>query len=203
MAALQSRERRLLLVGGLIAVGVLGYIYGVEPLVQHHRDTLAQIASREQLLQRQERLLARRDRYREEREALQAEVTRRRGRLLPGDKAPLAASELQKLVKSIALDTGVEVRSERVLPTTDRGGYVEVPVEVTLAGPIRSLVTFLSKLEAVPAQVGIQDLKIRVASVAAPRELLTTLQLTGYIASGSSGEPTPPSRSEPRRSPGA
>jgi type IV pilus assembly protein PilO len=203
MAALQSRERRLLLLGGLVAVAVLGYIYGVEPLLQHHNDVLAQIAAREQLLQRQERLLARRDRYRADRESLQVEVGERRARLLPGDKAPLAASELQKLVKGIALDTGVEVRSERVLPTVDRGGYVEVPVEVTLAGPIRGLVTFLSRLEAVPAQVGIQDLKVRVASVAAPRELLTTLQLTGYIASGGAGETTtPPGRPEPRR-PGA
>jgi type IV pilus assembly protein PilO len=203
MAALQSRERRLLVLGGLVALVVLGYMYGVEPLLQHHQDVLAQIAAREQLLQRQERLLARRDRYREDRDALQAEIARRRGRLLPGDKAPLAASELQKLVKSIAQDTGVEVRSERVLPTTDRGGYVEVPVEVTLAGPIRALVTFLTRLEAVPPQVSIQDLKVRVASVAAPRELLTTLQLTGYIASGSASETAPPGRPEPRRPPGA
>ena len=179
-----------------MAALVLGYLFGVEPLLDRHERVQAQIAGREQLLGRQQRLVARRERYEEEREALQAEVGRRRGRLLPGGKPPLAASELQKLVKSIAQDSGVEVRSERVLPPTERGGYTEVPVEVTLAGPIRALVGFLYRLEAVPLQASIQDLKLRVVSVAAPRELLATLALTGYIA-------TAPSEGEPRRLPGA
>jgi hypothetical protein len=71
------------------------------------------ITAREELLARQERLLARRDRYAQEQQALQAEIAERRTRLLPGDKAPVAASELQKLVKTTAQETGVDVRSER------------------------------------------------------------------------------------------
>src|SRR5262245_12635874 len=181
MPALQSRERRLLIAGGIVAVIVVGYLYGVEPLLQHHEQVQSQIAAREQLLARHERLVARRDRFLEERDALQVEIQKRRGRLLPGDKPPLAASELQKLVKSTAQDSGVEVRSERVLPIVERGAYTEVPVEVTLAGPVRALVSFLHRLDAVPAQVSVQDLKIRVVSVAAPRELLATLAVTGYI----------------------
>ena len=45
---------------------------------------------------------------------------------------------LQKLIKTTAQETGIEVRSERILATVERGGYAEVPVEVTLAGPVRS-----------------------------------------------------------------
>jgi len=120
-----------------------------------------------------------------------------------GDKPPLAASELQKLVKSTAQETGVEVRSERILPTTERGGYVEVPVEVTLSGPVRAVVLFLQRLEAVPVQVSVQDFKLRVVSVAAPRELLATLAVTGYIVSSTAGEGESRGRSEPRRGPGA
>ncbi len=202
MAALQSRERRLLVLGAIVAAIVLGYMYGVEPLVDRHQRVQTLIAAREQLLSRQQRLVVRRERYVHEREALQAEIGQRRTRLLPGDKAPLAASELQKLVKTTAQDSGVDVRSERVLPTTERGGYTEVPVEVTLAGPIRALVAFLYRLEGAPVQVSIQDLKVRVVSVAAPRELLATLSVTGYIATVA-GEGEPRGRSEPRRAPGA
>ena len=61
-------------------------------------------------------------------------------RLLAGDKAPVAASELQKLVKTTAQEAGIEVRSERILAPVDRGGYAEVPVEMTLSGPIRGLI---------------------------------------------------------------
>ena len=57
---------------------------------------------------------------------LQAEIGRRRARLLAGDKAPVAASEIQKLVKTTAQESGIEVRSERILavsgPRGLRGG---------------------------------------------------------------------------------
>jgi type II secretory pathway component PulM len=202
MLKLQPRERRLLVVGAIAAAVILGYLYVVEPLQARHEQVQGLISSRADLLARQQRLVARRDRYVQERQALQAEIAQRRGRLLPGDKAPLAASELQKLVKSTAQDTGIEVRSERILAVTERGGYTEVPVEVTLSGPIRGIVTFLQRLEAVPVQVSLQDLKLRVVSVSAPRDLLATLAITGYIATGTAdGEPR--GRGEPRRPPGA
>jgi Tfp pilus assembly protein PilO len=201
VAALQRRERRLLVLGAVVAAGVLGYMYVIEPLRDRHDQVQTLIAGREDLLARQQRLVARRGLYAQEREGLKEEIAQRRGRLLPGDKPPLAASELQKLVKTTAQDTGVEVRSERVLPVVEWGAYVEVPVEVTLSGPIRSMVQFLQRVEAVPAQVSIQDVKLRVVSVAAPRELLATVALTGYIAS--SGDLEQRGRGESKRPPGA
>jgi Tfp pilus assembly protein PilO len=185
-----------------VAVGVLGHAYLLEPLLGR-RDRVEQlIEAREAVLARQERLVARRARYEEEDQQLRAEIQARRARLLPGDRPPLAASELQKLVKSTAQDTGVEVRSERILPTVDRSGYTEVPVEVTLSGPIRALVGFFHRLDAAPVLLSLQDVKIRVVSVGAPRELLATLTLAGYIGAG--GEVPPASgRGEPPRRPGA
>lgn len=202
MATFQPRERRLLFVAAIVAAVVLGYMYGVEPLAARHERVQALITGREALLARQERLVARRARHTEERDALQAEIARRRTRLLAGDKPPLAASELQKLVKSMAQEAGVDVRSERILPTVEHGGYTEVPVEVTLSGPIRGMVAFLQRLDAAPVQVSVQDLKLRVVSITAPRELLATVAVTGYIAAAGSADAEPRGRSEPRRAPG-
>jgi Tfp pilus assembly protein PilO len=184
----------------VVAVAVLGYWFVVEPLLIRRERVRELIQSRETLLARQDRLLARRERFAVEERDLRAEVARRRQRLLPGDRAPLAASELQKLVKATAQDTGVEVRSERTLPTTEQGGYVEVPVEVTLSGPIRGIVSFLHRLEGAPLLVTIQDVKLRVVSVAQPRDILATLALAGYIPAGADGGTARPDA--PRR-PGA
>jgi type II secretory pathway component PulM len=184
VGTLQPRERRLLMLAGLVALGVLGYWFVVEPLVARRERTRELLQAREAIIAKQDRLLARQGRYAEEERTFRAEIEQRRARLLPGDKAPLAASELQKLVKTTAQDTGVEVRSERTLPTTERGGYTEVPVEVTLSGPIRGLVSFLHRLEAAPVLLAIQDVKLRVASIGSPREILATLALAGYIATG-------------------
>ncbi|MGH7318320.1 MAG: type II secretion system protein GspM [Candidatus Rokuibacteriota bacterium] len=202
MAQLQRRERRLLIVAGVVVILVMGYWYVIEPLMERHQRVEALLESRKALLWRQDRLVARRERYAQDERALREEIERRRARLLPSDKPPLAASELQKLVKTTAQETGVEVRSERVLPTTERGGYAEVPVEVTLSGPIRSIVAFLYRLEAAPVLVSMQDVKLRVVSVGAPRELLATLALAGYIATSTEGG-AGGGRGEPARRPGA
>jgi type II secretory pathway component PulM len=201
MVTLQPRERRLLLIAATVGVVVLGYWFVVEPFMIRRERVRELIQSREALLARQDRLLARRERFLVEERELREEIARRRQRLLPGDKAPLAASELQKLVKTTAQETGVEVRSERTLPTTERGGYLEVPVEVTLSGPIRALVSFLHRLEQAPLLVSLQDVKLRVVSVAQPRDILATLALAGYIQTGGEGAAAM-GRSETPRRPG-
>src|SRR5262245_52230157 len=111
MPALRSRERRLLLLAALLMVGVAGYVYGVEPLMAAHAATRDLVVARRGLLARQQRLVARTDSYGRELATLQAEIQTRRARLLPGDKAPIAASELQKLIKTTAQESGIEVRS--------------------------------------------------------------------------------------------
>ncbi len=205
MAALRPRERRLLVLAALVGAAIGAYTYVVEPLVAAHGATQELIAARTALLARQQRLVARTDRTARELEALRAEIDRRRARLLPGDKPPVAASELQRLIKSTAQETGVEVRSERILPPLDRDGYVEVPVEVTLSGPIRALSALLYRLEAVPALVTLTDLKVRAPATGAVRDLSATLSVSGYIpgpAPSAPGTAVPPRpNAAPRPSP--
>ena len=196
MPALRPRERRLLLFAGLLGVGVAGYLYVVEPLIEMHAATRELVAARRSLLARQERLVARSEAYARELDALQAEIGRRRGRLLTGDKAPVAASEIQKLVKATAQEAGIEVRSERILAPVERGSYAEVPVEMTLSGPIRGLTAFLHRLEDAPILLALTDLKVRAPATGATRDLSTTLALSGFI-------PTPAAAGTPGRPPNA
>ena len=126
-----------------------------------------------------------------------------RGRLLAGDKAPVAASELQKLVKTTAQEAGIEVRSERILAPVDRGGYAEVPVEVTLSGPIRGLTTFLHRLEEAPILLALTDLKVRAPATGVQRDLSATIALSGFIpALPGSGPPSRPAAATPAARPG-
>jgi type II secretory pathway component PulM len=193
MPALRPRERRLLVAAGLIGIVVAGYVYVVEPLIETHASTRELVVARRGLLARQKRLVARSEAYGRELGALRTEIARRRGRLLAGDKAPVAASELQKLVKTTAQEAGIEVRSERILAPVDRGGYAEVPVEVTLSGPIRGLTTFLHRLEEAPILLALTDLKVRAPATGAMRDLSATIALSGFIPAlpGSGGPPRP------------
>lgn len=192
MPALRPRERRLLVAAGLIGIVVAGYVYVVEPLMESHAATRELVVAREALLVRQERLVARSEAYDRELGALRAEIATRKGRLLAGDKAPVAASELQKLVKTTAQEAGIEVRSERILAPVDRGGYAEVPVEVTLSGPIRGLTAFLHRLEETPILLALTDLKVRAPATGAMRDLSATIALSGFIPAVPGSPPRPP-----------
>jgi hypothetical protein len=203
VAAFRPRERRLLVLAGILGIGVAGYVYVAEPLMEAHAATRELVVARRGLLVRQERLVARSDAYERELGVLRAEIVRRRGRLLAGDKAPVAASEVQKLVKTTAQDAGIEVRSERILAPVDRGGYTEVPVEVTLSGPIRGLTTFLHRLEEAPILLALTDLKVRAPATGAMRDLSATIALSGFIPALSGSGPAPrPAGAAPGRSGG-
>jgi Tfp pilus assembly protein PilO len=204
MPAFRPRERLLLVLAGLLGIGVAGYVYVAEPLIDRHAATRELVIARRGLLVRQERLVARSKAYGRELGGLRAEIAQRQGRLLAGDKAPVAASELQKLVKTTAQEAGIEVRSERILASVDRGGYAEVPIEVTLSGPIRGLTTFLHRLEEAPVLLALTDLKVRAPATGATRDLSATIALSGFIpaAAGSGAQPRPASTAPPARSGG-
>jgi len=76
---------------------------------------------------------------------------------------------------------GVEMRSERVLPAVDREGFLEIPIEVTLACKVRELVHFLHRLEQMKTVLTLSDFKVRVVAAGQPRDLLATLTVSGYM----------------------
>src|SRR5262249_23143217 len=116
-------------------------------------------------------------------------------RWLKGPTPPLAASELQTLIKGLADQAGAEMRSERILPLVERGGLQEVPLEITVASGLREAVRLLYELQHTPKALTLQDVKVRVVAVGQARDLLTTFTVSGYLlpstATPAAGEPSP------------
>lgn len=181
MLILRRRERTVI---GLALAGLLLaalYLYVVEPLVNRARDLTELAPAREATLESRRRLVAQRTRLTEELAEATLAVEKQAARLLPGPTAPLAASELQKVVKDVAAGANVEVRSERVMPTADMAGLQEVPIELTVAGSIRETVALLYQIEHTPRLLTVKDVKVRVVGIGQPRGLLTTLTVAGYL----------------------
>ena len=105
----------------------------VEPLQEWKRAGADLIPTREAILERRRLLVAQRPTLMAEIEQLNSRVEAIAPRWLKGPTPPLAASELQTLVKGLAEQAGAEVRSERILPLVDRGEIQEVPIEITVA----------------------------------------------------------------------
>jgi type II secretory pathway component PulM len=193
MPSLSPRERVVVGVAALVALVIGGYLLVVEPILARSRIAETTVPVREAALERRRLLVGQRSRLAEELAAVDARLAMDARRLLRGPTAPLAASELQKIVKDLLAAGSVEVRSERVLPASDQNGLLEVPIELTIFGNIRDIVNALSRLEGADRPLAVKDFKIRVVAVGQPRELLTTLTVAGYLLPGAT-----PARPEAR-----
>lgn len=187
MPTLSPRERIVVAAGTAVALIIGGYLLIVEPLMNRSRSAEATVPMREETLERRHQQIGQRARLAEEIAAVNDQLQAESRRLLGGPTTPLAASELQQLVKDRIGAASVEVRSERVLPASDQQGLQEVSIELAFMGSIRETVTALAALERSPYLLVLKDLKMRVVSVGQPRELLTTMVVAGYLIPGSAG----------------
>jgi hypothetical protein len=191
MMTINKRERRLIGLALIVALGLMAYVYVLEPLQEWHRTGADLIPAREALLERRRQVVAQRPVLTAEIDKVNQQLEARASRWLTGPTPPLAASELQTLVKDLAVKAGAEVRSERILPLVDREGLQEVPIEITVAAGLRETVRLLYDLEHTTKTLTVQDVKVRVVAVGQPRDLLTTFNVSGYLLP-SSPAPTAP-----------
>jgi hypothetical protein len=189
MSMLSRRERMLIGIGAAALLILGGYFYVIEPILARQRLVAELIPIREATLERRRLMVAQRDQLTADRDAWVQKVEAASAGFLAGPTAPLAASELQKVVKELAVSAEVDVRSERVLTPVDLTGVLEVPIELTVACTVRQAVALLGRLEQTPRLLRVKDMKVRVAAPGQPRELLTTLVVAGYLRAGASSKP--------------
>jgi type II secretory pathway component PulM len=184
MPSLSPRERVVVAAGAIVALLIGGYLLLIDPILARSRAAEIAVPAREAALERRRLLVGQQARLAEQLAAVDARLAMETRRLLRGPTAPLAASELQKLVKDLLAGGNVEVRSERVLPASEQHGLQEVPIELTIVASIRDTVTALTRLERADRLLVLKDCKIRVAAVGQPHEVLTTLTVAGYLQPG-------------------
>jgi hypothetical protein len=189
MPTLSARERIVVGAGAAVALVIGSYLLIVEPIMTRSLTAEAMVPMREETLERRRQQIGERVRLAEEIAAVNERLETESRRLLRGPTAPLAASELQQLVKERIGAASVEVRSERVLPVSDQQGLQDISIELTLMGSIRDTVTALASLERSPSLLGLKDVKMRVITVGQPRELLTTIVVAGYLLPGATPAP--------------
>jgi general secretion pathway protein M len=196
MPTLSPRERIVVGAGAAVALLVGGYLLVVEPLMARARTAETTVPVREEILERRREQVRQQARLTEELAAVNARLAAEAGRMLSGPTAPLAASELQQMVKDLLAEAGVEIRSERVLPPADQHGLQEVAIEMAIMGSIRDTVVALTRLERTSRLLALKDVKMRVVAVGQPRELLTTLVVAGYVMPGAPALRTTSARSD-------
>ena len=193
-----KRERSIIVFAVVIGVAILGYTYVFDPIQEWKQSGAELIPTREAVLERRRLLVAQRPTITAEIEKINERIKVVAPRWLKGPTPPLAASELQTLIKSLAEQAGAEVRSERVLPLVDRAGLQEIPIEITVASGLREAVRLLFDLEHTTKILTVQDVKVRVVAVGQPRDLLTSFTVSGYLLPGATTPASEPSSAPPK-----
>ncbi len=93
--------------------------------------------------------------------ALGAEINTYEEALLPGATPPLAAADLQTLLKQFSDRAGLKIQSEKILPHVKRDSYLEIPVQIVANGEMRNLKEFLVAVDSSKLFVGVQNVSLR------------------------------------------
>jgi Tfp pilus assembly protein PilO len=159
--AISSRER-LLLIG--VAAVLVAYL-GARPMLSRVvivgpqsekllAEKLSVLAAYRQAVGRESSLAA-------EAAALEADIGAYEEGLLPGTTPPLAAADLQTLLKQYSDRAGLKIQSEKILPHVKRDAYLEIPVQIVANGEIRNFKDFLVAVDSSKLSIAVQDLSLR------------------------------------------
>jgi type II secretory pathway component PulM len=177
----------LLAVAGFLLVALI-YLAIVEPLMNLEEDWTRELSQKEQTLARYRALLASKDLIAARLQALQTVLAATNQQLLAGANAAVAAADLQEVLKNLIKRYGAQSLAIKVMPTKERGPYLEVPILVQLTGNIEQLFNILYQLEHNQKLLLITELDLNVSRSEALKETIPILRadlvVSGMIKKG-------------------
>ena len=190
MRRLSTREKRFILVGGILASLIISYHVSMwySGMITYTRE---QLETKRTHLQRFLNKLSQRDEIQRRLSEIENELRGLEKGLLLGDKPPVAAAELQKVLKDMALSSGVEIKSERALGAAEAGMYLRIPVEIAFITSTKGLVDMLHRIRSSPLLLTVSRLRVRVTDVRNPEKVFTTLIVSGFIRKQEVGQNVP------------
>jgi type II secretory pathway component PulM len=180
------RERKLLAVTLTVAVILLAYYYVVEPIVDSQRRIATELANSVIALDQSLLRVSRKPRLEQRLAQLEEEFNRLEAGLLPGDKAPLAAAKLQKIIKAIVKRQGVSIISEKVLEPVEMGTYQRIAVQVTVRCLVSKLKEIMYHIENNQTMLNVPKIDIKVVNRRRPKEVQAMMVVEGAIRLGES-----------------
>ncbi len=179
------REKKLLLYTIIAACALLTYYYIVEPVIESQQRIAAELAASISTASQNQLRVSRKPRLERRLKQMEQEFNQLEAGLLPGSKAPLAAAELQKIIKAIVRQyPGVNIVSEKVLEPVKAGAYQRIAVQVTLNCLLSKLKDIIYKIENHKTMLNISQVNIKLANRRRPKDVKATIIVEGAIRLG-------------------
>ncbi len=178
---ISQREKRFILVGVLAVVLFISFDYLVDFFYYRPQRTRERIFHEQNTLERSELKVASRPKLEARVRTLEQRLERLDRRLLPGDKPPVAAAGLQRIIDEVAGQTNVEIMSQKIDRPIEHTLVLEVPVEVVFRCYVGELRDFLYRIENHPKLLAIPKWSIRVPNHRDPKQIQVNVTVAGFI----------------------
>lgn len=158
-----KNSRYILIAGGLLLL--IGLAYRLFPFCEYVGGVEEQIAMKEKRIAKYMQLLQEGGGIEDELKALEQTIREGESRLLTAQTTSIAAADVQNIVQNMASESGVEIKTVRVLKpeALDKGDYLSIPVQLTITSDIGPFAHFLHLIEMSQKNLTVKTLKIRVS----------------------------------------
>lgn len=177
---ISPRERRFLMIGGAALVAFLATNYLIVPAVSSHLQVRSEYREKFQALERFQLVVEGKRRYEKKFADAEQLFTQLQQQLLPGEKAAVAAADLQAMLHKAAGEAGVTIVSESILSPKKAEGFTQVSVELSLNSDMKKLRDFLYKIESSRKMLTVPKLTLNATFPRPGVELQVTVVVSGY-----------------------
>lgn len=179
---LKQREKKVLLLGGIIVILILVYYF-----TAWYKDKSASLGdyvdAKRMKLEIQLTEISRKADIQKEFEVVGADLKELEKGLLSGSKPPLAAAEIQRILKDIVSTVDVNINLVRTLDSvpTENDLYLGIPVEIGFAASTAKLKDILYRIKTSPLQLTVSEIKVLVRNTDNPVDVNATLTVKGFM----------------------
>jgi len=102
-------------------------------------------------------------------------------KLLSGDTPPVAAANLQDILKTLAVKNNISLKSEKVLDTRALNFFTQIPVQIEFITTITSFTDFLYDIENHEKALIVPSLNISAAGYRDPKDIRVSIVVAGLM----------------------
>jgi len=152
------------------------------PLIDRRKELSENIFAKEMMYKKYVAYLNKKKDVERELDALREREKDIETKLLRGDTASLAASDLQRTLEQASSQVKILVQTTKIMePETLDEGFLAVPIQVKLVSDLTRARKFSSMIEENYKFLTIPELKISVKNKADPREIMITMVVNGFM----------------------
>lgn len=188
---ISARDKKVLIAGGVICA--LTLIFYLGSLVLPDSTGLSQeVQTKKRTLLGEKETLMREDRYKARIEEYRQRLKQDLSRCLSGDNPAIAGAELQKVLKDLADQNGVEI-TRRDIQREQKldNDLVKVSVHIDTQCTLEQLVRFLGAVKNYGRQLSVDDLSIQSFHMQKRWDIRPGLTVSGYLV-------VPEAKAEPK-----